>query len=185
MPLLPRAVCDRVANDAASFLRSYDRGGFGTGFRPVDGVDHPVIADLRRLLTEYRSLPPRAPSMCIVSYADLDHAGIPGEPARRSEATPPRLDPTEIPLTPAVAETLLLPGMAIHVMVGRRGDRWTRGQAVGALRAARTIRLTDPATWSTGFGLAVDRDSGESVLMTAEIPKVRVWLERQAAEGVE
>lgn len=98
---------------------------------------------------------------------------------------PAQIDPTEIRLTPAEAESLFLPGMAVHVMFGRRGDRWTKGHAIAALRAARSIRLTSPATWSTGFGLVVDRDSGESVLMTAEIPKVRVWLERQVAEAAE
>jgi len=132
-------------------------------------------------------LPPFDPAAVLMLAAVLRPA--PQEPAVAAANAlaqrPAQLDPTEILLTPAVAETLLLPGMAIHVMVGRRGDRWTRGQAIGALRGARAIRLTSPATWSTGFGLAVDRDSGESVLMTAEIPKLRVWLERQVAEAAE
>lgn len=130
--------------------------------------------------------------MSIVSYADLECA-LPSAPALPPPALqmpallppPRRVDLAEIILTPAIAESLLLPGVAVHVMVRTCGERWTRGRAIDALREARAIRLTHPSTMDTGFAFAIERRSGEPVLMTADTTAIREWLGAQASVAAE
>ena len=110
------------------------------------------------------------------------------EPAMAAPARAPVAAPApcfeDMRLTADEAIRMLVGGRYIHVIVsdeaGDSRERWTRGCVRDALVAARAIHLTLPATRAIGFGLAVDRRQGGTLLIETDRNEVAAWLARQA-----